>query len=559
MAKKFYVTTPIYYANGLPHIGHAYSSFIADVFARYKRLLGYDVKFATWLDENGQKMVQKAEEENKSVMQFLDEIAVWSLEIWKKLDISYTDFIRTTEDRHHKFVKKVLSKIFDKEDWDIYQWEYEWLYCIGCEAFKRPTDLVNWVCPDHLTKPDIIKEKNWFFNLKKYQAVLEAFFEKNPTFVQPKTRFNEVKSFVSWWLENFSISRETNTFGIKLPFDDSQVTYVWFDALLNYITVCQEENEKFWSDDTHIVHVLGKDIVKFHATYWPAILESAWYRMPDQEFVTWYLTVDWQKMSKSIGNVVDPVKLVEDYDRDAAVFYLLYDAPIWADWDFSRERFAGVYDSVLIWAWGNLVNRVVSLCSKYGINEWKCGANNLYKFFSIENEIEWIINQIQDTNWVFPPLASISDSPLSQFIVYNYIIKPENKLNYTEIIIENNYLKSGNFQWYLKDRYKIVQRANEFITQAEPWKKYKDEATKEEAISDLKFLLYIVKNLALLSAPFLINGFAKIQTMFGNETLSKIDSSKNMMDDSFQKAFDMKEFIVDLKPEIIYKKVEVNS
>lgn len=507
MAKKFYVTTPIYYANGLPHIGHAYSSFIADSFARYKRLLWYDVKFATWLDENSQKIVLKAQEENKTVMQFLDEIAEWSLQIWKDLDISYTDFIRTTEPRHHSFVKKILSKIYDKQDWDIYQWEYEWFYCVGCESFKRPTDLVNWVCPDHLTKPDVIKEKNRFFKLKKYQDTLENLFEKNPTFVQPEARFNEVKSFVAGWLEDFSISRETNTFGITLPFDQNQVTYVWFDALLNYITVCQEENEKFWSADTQIVHILGKDIVKFHATYWPAMLESAGYRMPDQEFVTWYLTVDWQKMSKSLWNVVDPVKLSENYDRDAVVFYLLYDAPIWADWDFSRERFAGIYDSILIWWWGNLVNRVVSLCSKYEITESKCTDEKFFSWFDIS-------------------------------------------------MVEEKYLNSGNLQWYLQDWYRLVQSANEYITKAEPWKKYKDEATKEEAISDLKFLLYVVKNLALLSAPFLVNGFAKIKTMFGNELLSKIDSSKNILNDDFQKAFDMKEFTVDLKPEIIYKRIE---
>ncbi len=507
MLKNFYVTTPIYYANGLPHIGHAYSSFIADVFARYKRLLWYDVKFSTWLDENWQKMVQKAESEWKDVMTFLDEIADGSLKIWSELSISYTDFIRTTEFRHHAFVQKILQKIYDKQDWDIYQWEYEWLYCVGCEAFKNQRDLKDWLCPDHLTQPEIIKEKNRFFNLSKYQHFLEEYFVKNFQFVQPQWRFNEVKSFVSNGVEDFSISRESNTFGIPLPFDSTQVTYVWFDALLNYITVCQEEHEKFWSQDTHIVHILGKDIVKFHATYWPAMLQSAWYRLPDQEFVTGYLTVDGQKMSKSLWNIVNPVQLVQDYDRDAVVFYLLYDAPIGADGDFSWERFKWTYESILIGAWGNLVNRVVSLCIKYWITQGKCNDASFFSLFDFAT-------------------------------------------------IEEKYLNSGNFQWYLQDRYKLVQSANEFITKSEPWKKYKDESTKEEAISDLKYLLYIVKNLALLSSPFLINGFAKIQDMFGNELLSKIDSSKNIMNDDFQKAFDIKEFTVELKPEIIYKRKE---
>ncbi|HCB51366.1 TPA: hypothetical protein DEP21_02200 [Patescibacteria group bacterium] len=301
-------------------------------------------------------------------MVFLDEIADGSLKIWKTLDISYTDFIRTTEARHAAFVQKILQKIYDKGE-DIYQGEYSGLYCVGCEAFKNERDLVNGVCPDHLTKPEVIKEKNWFFKLSKYQGFLEKWFAEHPTFVESASRFNEVKAFVERGVEDFSISRENNTFGIPLPFDSSQITYVWFDALLNYITVCQEEGEKFWDKDTYILHVMAKDIVKFHATYWPAMLESAGYRLPDQEYVTGYLTVDGQKMSKSLGNIVDPVQVAQDYDRDAEVFYLLYDAPIGADGDFSWDRFKGTYESVLIGAWGNLVNRVVSLCSKYGITE----------------------------------------------------------------------------------------------------------------------------------------------------------------------------------------------
>jgi len=510
MPKKFYVTTPIYYANGLPHIGHAYSSFIADAFARAKRLLGYQVKFSTGLDENGQKMVQKAESEGKDVMTFLDEIADGSLKIWENLDISYTDFIRTTEARHHEFVQKTLNKIYDKQDGDIYRGEYVGLYCVGCEAFKNPRDLVNGVCPDHLTKPDEIKEKNWFFKLSKYQSFLENHFAQYPQFVQPQWRFNEVKSFVWAGVEDFSISREGNNFGIPLPFDNSQVTYVWFDALLNYITVCQNQEVNFWDDDTQIVHILGKDIVKFHATYWPAMLESAGYRFPDQEFVTGYLTVDGQKMSKSLWNIVDPVQLVHEYDRDAVVFYLLYDAPIGVDGDFSWERFAGTYESALIGAWGNLVNRVTSLCSKYEITEAKLWN---YEDF----------------------LAGLT---------------PE--------LLDQKYLQSWDFQWYLQEWYALVQSANWFITRAEPRKKYKDEATKQEALDALAFLLYIVKNLALLSAPILVNGFAKIQNILGNETLSAIDSSKDyaVWSTAFAETFAMKEFTVNLKPEIIYQRKE---
>ncbi|AHB41337.1 hypothetical protein P148_SR1C00001G0546 [candidate division SR1 bacterium RAAC1_SR1_1] len=508
MAKKFLVTTPIYYPNGYPHIGHANSSFIADVYARYKRLLGYEVKFSTGNDENSQKILQKAQEEGTPVMEYLDAMAKKREEVWQSLSITYTDFIRTTAPHHKELVQKVLQKAYDAGD--IYEGLYKGYYCVGCESFKKESDLVknekgDLICPDHLKTPDVLTEKNRFFKLKKYEQAIKDFYKEYPNFVEPGYRFNEVKSFVEGGLEDFSVSRETNTFGIPLPFDPSQVTYVWYDALFNYVTVSQQEG--FRDETTEKVHILGKDIVRFHAIFWPAMLMSAEMALPNHEYVTGYFTVDGQKMSKSLGNVIDPVEMIEKYDRDAVVFMLMYDVPIGSDGDFSEERLGNLYESMLIGARGNLVNRVVSLCSKYEITAGKCTDENFFSGFSIST-------------------------------------------------IEEKYLKSGNLQGYLQDRYRLVQSANEYITKAEPWKKYKDEATKEEAISDLKFLLYIVKNLALLSAPFLVNGFSKIQTMFGNEVLSKVDSTKNMLDDSFQQAFDMKEFTVDLKPEIIYKRVE---
>ncbi|MDR2415948.1 MAG: methionine--tRNA ligase [Candidatus Peribacteria bacterium] len=383
MTKKFFITTPIYYANGLPHIGHANSSFIADFYARWKRLLGYEVKFSTGLDENGQKMVEKAESEGKKVKERLDYVAEKSLKTRKELQISYTDFIRTTDTDHHQFVQSVLQKIYKKgndevhnEQNAIYLGEYQGLYCVGCEAFKHPRDLTpEGLCPDHLTKPEIIAEKNWFFNLKNYAFVFEQLRKDNPRFVEPEHRFNEVKAFVQSGLENFSISRENKHtgIGIPLPRDAEQITYVWFDALLNYITVCYRngENGKFRSKDTEILHILGKDIVKFHATYRPAMLEAAGFRQPDKEFVTGYLTVDGQKMSKSLGNVLDPVEIAREYDRDALVFYLLYDVAIGLDGDFSWDRFRGTREKMLIGGRGNLVNRVANLGKKYGVKQGK--------------------------------------------------------------------------------------------------------------------------------------------------------------------------------------------
>jgi len=516
--KKFLITTPIYYPNGYPHIWHAYSSFIADFYARYKRLLWYEVKFSTGNDENSQKIVQQAEAEGKDVMIYLDEMGKKREGVRQHLQISYTDFIRTTQEKHKILVQEMLQKSFDA--WDIYEGKYKWYYCVGCEWFKTEKDLIlkdgEMVCPDHLKKPDLITEKNRFFKLKNYQNKIEDLYTKNPDFIIPEYRFNEMKSFVKGGLEDFSVSRETNKFGIPLPFDDQQVSYVRYDALFNYVTV--SKNQWFWSNDTQIVHILGKDIVRFHSVFWPAMLMSVQERLPDTEFVTWYFTVNGQKMSKSLGNVVDPVKVVDEYDRDAVIFNLLYDVPIWADWDFSIERLANLYDSMLIgWRW-NLVNRVTSLCKKYDITHGKITTQqrNIYK---------------ENNN--------------SKLLTYFENGRDETK-------IEDEYLNNANIKWYLDDWYQLVQRANEYITTAEPRAKYKHEETKEEALSDLQFLLYIVKNIALLSAPILVNGFKKIQKIFGNEELSTIDSTVSKPNARFKEIFDLENFPVQLNPQIIY-------
>ena len=534
--KKFYVTTPIYYANGLPHIGHANSSFIADLYARWYRLMWYEVKFSTWVDENGQKMVEKAESEWKDVKTFLDEIATWSVEIWKELQISYTDFIRTTSEDHKEFVQKMLNIVHDQSESvsdeskkDIYVWSYEWLYCTWCESFKNERDLTpDGLCPDHLTKPEKVSETNLFFNLKKYSDLFERLWAENPTFVEPETRFNEVKAFVKSGLENFSISRENkhNWIGIPLPWDPEQVTYVWFDALFNYITVCYRngENGKFWDNDTYILHILWKDIVKFHATYWPAMLEATWNRFPDQEFVTWYLTVDGQKMSKSLGNVVDPIQVSRDYDRDALVFYLLNDVPLGSDWDFSWERFNWTWEKILIWWWGNLVNRVSNLWKKYWITEWKFDQNRWNSF----------------------------KEGLSDFSLLS-IIEGE----WDNEIMEKTYLENANTKAFVEDWYRLVQAANEYISKAEPWKKYKEESTKQEALDDLSFLLWIIKQLGLVAAPLLINWFAHLQNILGNAEIQAIDTSKNEKSD-FKSIFDAKSYSVNLNPEIMYQRKEQN-
>lgn len=476
-------------------------------------MLWYDVKFSTGVDENSQKIVQKAEEAGIELTAYLDDFAQKHQAVRDALQVSYTDFIRTTQPDHKDFVQKILQQVYDAGK-DIYQWEYEGLYCVGCEAFKKESDLVEatgqyegivaWtkVCPDHPNRLlDVIKEKNRFFKLTKYQSFLEDFYVKNPSFVIPERRFAEVKAFVKWWLEDFSISREGKTFGIPLPFDTKSVAYVWYDALLNYVTVCQRDN--FWEQDTEKVHVLGKDISRFHAIYRPAMLESAWLALPNKEIITWFFTVDGQKMSKSLGNVVNPVEVMETYGRDALVFYLLYDIPIGSDGDFSRERFRNTYDAILCNSWGNLVNRVVTLCVKNEVVVWK-----------------W--HTIDRFDWAKD--------------------------------IEVDYLSTAQLKWYLDDRYRTVQKANEYMQTEQPWMKLKDDSKREEWIRDLQFLLWVVKQLTVLSAPILTEWFAKMQWILWNENISLLDSVCGEW--SFVDVLAMEEFTVDLNPSILYQRVE---
>lgn len=369
MQKKFFVTTPIYYSNGIPHIGHAYSSLLADTIARSKKLDAFHVKFSTWVDENSQKVVESAQSEKMEVMDYADMMALKHKAVWDGIGIEYTDFIRTTEPRHKDFVQKVLQKSFDNGD--IYEWVYEGKYCVWCEAFKKESDLLEkggvLICPDHPNKPlQDLKEKNYFFRLSKYQDRLLEFYETHSDFIVPENRFREVIEFVKWWLEDFSVSRETNKFGIPLPFDTDQVTYVWYDALFNYLTVCQGEEEKWWPADLHII---GKDIVRFHAVYWPAMLWSAWYDAPKQLLVTGHFTVDGQKMSKTIGNVIDPVAYIADFSRDLLVNYLFSAFPIWEDGDFDRKEAVVQFNAKLSNNLGNLLNRCLTLALK--LPEWK--------------------------------------------------------------------------------------------------------------------------------------------------------------------------------------------
>lgn len=380
MGKKFYITTPIYYSNDIPHVGHAYSSFIADTIAYYNRLQWSDVKFTTGVDENSQKVVEKAQEAHLPIMEYADMMASKHREVWDGAGIRYTDFVRTTSSKHKDFVRKVLQKSYDNGD--IYEGIYNGMYCVGCEWFKKESDLIDGRCPDHPNKEvQHLSEKNYFFRLSKYQDRLLEFYKDNPDFVKPKQKFNEIIEFVRGWLEDFSVSRETNKFGITLPFDPSQVTYVWYDALFNYMTYCQDDELKWWPAD---VHVIGKDIIRFHGIYWPAMLWSAGYEAPHHLLVTGYLTLDGQKISKSLGNVISPADYIAENSRDMLLLYLLGGFPIGEDGNFDREQAVLMYNAKLSNNLWNLLNRFIALALKLdgGIvgNVWKVGLDKIDKY-----------------------------------------------------------------------------------------------------------------------------------------------------------------------------------
>jgi methionyl-tRNA synthetase len=364
-AKKFYITTPIYYTNNVPHIGHAYTTIAADVIARWHRLKGEKVFFLTGTDEHGEKIQKAAEAAGKPTKEFVDEIVAKFKEAWRVLNISYDDFIRTTEERHKKVVEKIIKLVNAKGD--IYKGVYEGLYCVGDESFKTESELVNGRCPDHPNlELQLRKEETYFFRLSKYQKKLLDFYEKNPEFLSPSFRAEEIKNRVREGLKDLSITREKLKWGIPFPLDKKLVTYVWFDALTNYISALGWPNGKlfkqFWPAD---VHLIGKEINWFHSVIWPAILFSAGIEPPKKVFSHGWWTVDGRKMSKTLGNVVDPVEVAKKYSTDALRYFLLREVAFGEDGDFSEKSLQQRLNGELVADLGNLVYRVLSLAEKF--------------------------------------------------------------------------------------------------------------------------------------------------------------------------------------------------
>jgi methionyl-tRNA synthetase len=393
---KFYVTTPIYYVNDAPHIGHAYTTIAADVLARYYRMMigGDNVYFLTGTDEHGAKIAQAAEKNKMTPQEFVDQKAAEFQMAWDRLDISNNDFIRTTEKRHEKVViefwKKLKTAKTPLKNDAIYEAEYEGLYCVGCEAFKTETELVDGKCPDHKTKCEMVKEKNWFLRLSDYGDALKKLIETNELQILPLERKNEILGLIKTGLKDVAISRQNVKWGIPLPFDKKQTTYVWVDALSNYISALGGPKgklyKKFWPAD---VHLMAKEILKFHAVIWPAMLLALKISLPKLIFVHGYFTINGQKMSKTIGNVIAPDELVTKYGTDATRYLLLSQFGFGTDGDFSKERLDNIYNAALANELGNLVSRVLSMAGLYFRGKVPRFNVDYDKFFAFDLKTDW--------------------------------------------------------------------------------------------------------------------------------------------------------------------------
>jgi methionyl-tRNA synthetase len=363
---SYYLTTPIYYVNSTPHIGHAYTTIAADVLVRHQRQRGQDTFFLTGVDEHASKVARVAAEQGLAPQEYADRIVEAWRELPRRLGATNDFFIRTSDEGHKRFVQEFLQRIYDNGD--VYQDVYAGLYCVGCEAFKTEAELVDGKCPEHGIEPEWIEERNWFFRLSAYQDALLRLYDGRPDFVLPAFRYNEARSFIAGGLQDFSISRAGQPWGVPIPWDPDQVAYVWADALVNYLSALtyarpgEDLRERFWPS---VRHLLGKDILRFHCVYWPAMLLAAGYEVPHQLFVHGYLLLDDRKISKTLGNVVDPLDLIDVYGSDAVRFWSLRAVSFGQDGSASVDGLHERYERELANDLGNLLSRTTAMIARY--------------------------------------------------------------------------------------------------------------------------------------------------------------------------------------------------
>ena len=480
MAKKsYYVTTPIYYASGMVHIGNSYSTVVADVFARYHRLKKDDTFFLTGMDEHGLKIEEAAAKKGMSPQEFVDDIALKTRELWKNLKITNDDFIRTSDARHVKTVQAVFDRML--KNGDIYLGSYEGWYCTPCESFWTDTQVgENHICPDCGREVHKAHEECYFLNLKKYQQQLLDYIEAHPDFIQPETRKNEVVSFVQSGLEDLCVSRTTIKWGVPVLANPKHVVYVWIDALTNYISALGYENgddslyKKYWENATEIIHVVGKDILRFHAVYWPIMCMALNVPINFKVYAHGWILMKEGKMSKSKGNLVYPMDVVNRYGLDALRYYLVKEMPLGNDGLFTWERFIERFNVDLANDLGNLVSRTISMINKYFGGKIRKADKN---YFSFDEELE----------------------TLAKKVIEDY----------------KHDFEAFHFQDGLDAIWSLISRANKYIDETTPWVLAKDESKQEELMDVMYHLYEVLRLVSIMITPVMEDSAKTIQEELG--------------------------------------------
>lgn len=432
---KFFITTPIYYINDIPHIGHTCTTIAADIIARLHRLKNEEVFFLTGTDEHGQKVAESAEKEGLEVQEYCDKIAPRFKKAWEDLNVSFDFFIRTTDPRHKKIVSEVLQKIYDKGD--VYKAKYEGCYCVGCEKFLTETDMVDGKCPLHPPEKTVWKsEENWFFRLSKYvPKIIELVEDQKTNYIFPEGKRSEILAKLKAGVKDVSISRENVKWGIPTPWDETQTVYVWFDALINYYSATQflENKKDFWPAD---LHLLGKEILWFHTVIWQAMLLSAELPLPKKTFTHSFYMIDGQKMSKSLGNVIAPEQLVNMFGIDGTRYLIARSFPTENDSDVGIERFKEKYNADLANNLGNLVSRVAKLAEGLEIKE----SNPSKSPFDIKGDFQSLIDSLkldEAIAWVFEKFIDASNTKLNETTPWKLEKNDQSRINILTDVIKN--------------------------------------------------------------------------------------------------------------------------